>query len=241
MYIVLLLHASSVHGANRQRMRRRQRILKMTSKSKNEYRQPAQRAAPADPFWDEPRVANYGTARAQPRAGHEDVIVYTHTAEDVVTTTTTATQATATTTTGMPSQPPVHVVVVPEYIPVYHYNGKGASKSKSTSKSKSKGKGGSKSRSKSRFVFNTFPPTGGTAQPSQVATGPSRPPSTLLPGPTCPPTIPTEGFFPPSVGGFFQAQPEEIANLQQQLESTLEEIQVPNEFNDECVVGRNVG
>lgn len=107
--------------------------------------------------------------------------------------------------------------------------GKGKGSSKSTMSSKSGGKGMmSKSSGMSRTRHPTFEPKtkmptpSPTVGPTPVGTG----------SPTC---SPISGFFPPDVSDFFQAPTGDDSDLQNELNSALNDIQVPSEFEQQCV------
>jgi hypothetical protein len=126
--------------------------------------------------------------------------------------------------------------------------------SSSSTKSKSKGKGMSKSKSKSTMSTKskskgTMSTGGGmsvTSAPTLAPTLTVTEAPTLSPTgtPTLPPTpvatdvptcSPTTGFFPPDVSGFFQAPSGDSTDLQDKLNSALNDIQVPSEFEQQCV------
>lgn len=121
-------------------------------------------------------------------------------------------------------------------------NGKGkgksmmGSKSKSTSKisssSKSKMTGMSKgrgSRSTSKSVDAEHP----TFSPTESNLTESPAPTVATDKPTC---APNSGAFPPDVSDFFQAPSgDESSDLQNELDSALSEIQVPSQFEQQCV------
>jgi len=108
----------------------------------------------------------------------------------------------------------------------------GASRSGS---SKSKGKGGSSKKSKgskdSRSIpkpksYEEFP------QPTLFPTfpGPTTPPP-LTDKPTC---APNTGVFPSDVSDFFQAPAEPASELEKEIDSVVNEIQVPDELREQC-------
>lgn len=106
---------------------------------------------------------------------------------------------------------------------------KGKGKSKSTKDSKSKGR--SKSRgsamSASMVTATGFP----TFAPSHQAIGVP----TSSPAVTPVACSPTSTFFPPDVRDFFQAPSGDSSDLQNELDSALTQIQVPSEFEQQCV------
>lgn len=108
--------------------------------------------------------------------------------------------------------------------------GKGMS-SKSKTKGASKASAMSKSRSMSRPTRTDFPTFVPSSKPTIAGTvGP-----TPAPVATGKPTCANTGFFPPDVSGFFGAPMGDGSDLQNELDSTLNQIQVPSEFSDQCV------
>jgi hypothetical protein len=116
----------------------------------------------------------------------------------------------------------------------------GRSKGSKSSQSKSKGKGDpsiKSMKSSSMMSYTHFP----TVSPTPHS-GPSNPGGTNYPTPTsgltdkpsCPPST---GFFPSDVSDFFGKPPTGDSNdLANELNNALNQIQVPAEFNQECVV-----
>lgn len=109
--------------------------------------------------------------------------------------------------------------------------GKGGSSSRSKGSSSSKGKGKGKGKSKgmssipsSRTHHPTFSPTTMVGAPTQAPR--------LTDRPTC---APSSGVFPEDVSGFFQAPSGDSSQLQKEIDSALTEIQVPSEFQEQCV------
>jgi hypothetical protein len=118
-----------------------------------------------------------------------------------------------------------------------------ASKSKATSKSTStsKSKGTSKSMmSKSKSVMSSYKSyyktEHPTVSPTVVTEAPTAAATTAAPVLTDKPTCaPDSGFFPPDVSDFFQASTGDASDLQNELNNALSEIQVPSEFDSQCV------
>lgn len=112
--------------------------------------------------------------------------------------------------------------------------GKGGSSSSSRSRSKGKGKGkGSKSKGKSKGMrsSDSSDKRHPTFMPTTMAGAPTQAPR-LTDKPTC---APSSGVFPQDVSGFFQAPTGTSSQLQKEIDSALSEIQVPSEFQEQCV------
>ena len=126
--------------------------------------------------------------------------------------------------------------------------GKGGSYSSKGSKSKSKGRSKASQASKSKMTSkgkgkggSVFGPV--TDHPTFSPTTTKPPNLTASPAPTVTPELserptcaPNGGVFPPDVSDFFQAPSGgERSDLQQELDNALKEIQVPTEFQEQCV------
>ena len=210
-----------------------------------------------DPFQGEPTLHLKHDGRTREFRKKKSAKKKTHaTAETITATTTTTTTTTTSATTPRASKSAKDA-------PVLHVASKGKGKSKSTSysayynsggsSSKSKGKGKSKGSGKSKATGKSGK-SGSKGKSASVAKKKSKsmmksyyetkhptpapsgsgnlPPSTVTPRPTCPPG---SGFFPPEVSGFFGSQTGSSGGLQQELDSILNQIQVPNEFGDQCL------
>ena len=106
--------------------------------------------------------------------------------------------------------------------------GKGGS---SSSSSRSKGSRTSKSKGKSRSMTSSDSVDHPTYMPTTMVGAPTQAPR-LTDRPTC---APSTGVFPEDVSGFFQAPTGTSSQLQKEIDSVLSEIQVPSEFEDQCV------
>ena len=111
--------------------------------------------------------------------------------------------------------------------------GKGgsSSRSKGSSASRSKGKGKGKGRSKGASSSRSSSLDHPTYSPTTMVGAPTQAPR-LTDRPTC---APSSGVFPEDVSGFFQAPSSSSSQLQKEIDSALAEIQVPNEFQEQCV------
>lgn len=110
--------------------------------------------------------------------------------------------------------------------------GKGNPASKSMmGKSSASGKSNKNiGKSVGKSAMSTVGP--GTAYPTMAPSKLGMPSSSLTPRPTCPPG---SSFFPPDVSGFFGSQSSGGSKLQMELESVLNQIQVPAAFGDQCI------